>query len=182
MHPASYLGNRHRHVFCHSCPRAGSCPSHRSGVLMLVMGADMPEPVHSWCSLTVPTAPPGSHCRGPCGKVNTVAWRRSVIFCTSMLMHTRARTHACTHPHYIVTLDKLPMETQRHRVVDCRHICARICWILYSRQRRVSGRLWVRRHMAETPGQDGGIGRHTAPPRTTKRRATTNLKTKNNQK
>ena len=30
-------------------------------------------------------------------------------------------------------------------------------------------------------GQDGGVGRHTVPPRTTKRRTTTNLKTKNNQ-
>ena len=30
-------------------------------------------------------------------------------------------------------------------------------------------------------GQDGGIGRHTVPPRTTKRRSTTILKTKNNQ-
>ena len=29
-----------------------------------------------------------------------------------------------------------------------------------------------------TSGQDGGIGRHTVPPRTTKRRTTTNLKTK----
>ena len=28
-------------------------------------------------------------------------------------------------------------------------------------------------------GQDGGIGRHTAPPRTTKRRTTTNIKIKN---
>ena len=33
----------------------------------------------------------------------------------------------------------------------------------------------------ETSGQDGGIGRHIVPPRTTKRRTTTNLKTKNNQ-
>ena len=32
-----------------------------------------------------------------------------------------------------------------------------------------------------TSSQDGGVGRHTAPPRTTKRRTTTNLKTKNNQ-
>ena len=31
-------------------------------------------------------------------------------------------------------------------------------------------------------GQDGGIGRYTVPPSTTKRRTTTNLKTKNNQK
>ena len=31
-----------------------------------------------------------------------------------------------------------------------------------------------------TSGQDGGIGRYTLPPHTTKRRAT-NLKTKNNQ-
>ena len=29
--------------------------------------------------------------------------------------------------------------------------------------------------------QDGGVGRNTVPPRTTKRRTTTNLKTKNNQ-
>ena len=29
--------------------------------------------------------------------------------------------------------------------------------------------------------QDGGVGRYTLPPRTTKRRTTTNLKTKNNQ-
>ena len=29
-----------------------------------------------------------------------------------------------------------------------------------------------------TSGQDGGIGRHTVPPRTTKIRTTTNLKTK----
>ena len=34
----------------------------------------------------------------------------------------------------------------------------------------------------KTPGQDGGVGRHTVHPRTTKRRTTTNLKTKNNQK
>ena len=33
----------------------------------------------------------------------------------------------------------------------------------------------------ETSGQDGGVGRHTVPPRTTKTRTTTNLKTKNNQ-
>ena len=32
-----------------------------------------------------------------------------------------------------------------------------------------------------TSNQDGGVGRHTVPPRTTKRRTTTNLKTKNNQ-
>ena len=32
-----------------------------------------------------------------------------------------------------------------------------------------------------TYGQDGGIGRHTLPPCTTKRRIKTNLKTKNNQ-
>ena len=30
--------------------------------------------------------------------------------------------------------------------------------------------------------QYGGVGRYTVPPRTTKRRTTTNLKTKNNQK
>ena len=29
--------------------------------------------------------------------------------------------------------------------------------------------------------QDGGVGRHTAPPRTTRRSTTTNLKAKNNQ-
>ena len=32
-----------------------------------------------------------------------------------------------------------------------------------------------------TSGQDGGIGRYILPPRTTKRRTTTNLKTRNNQ-
>ena len=32
-----------------------------------------------------------------------------------------------------------------------------------------------------TSSQDGGIGRYTLPPRTTKRRKTRNLKTKNNQ-
>ena len=32
-----------------------------------------------------------------------------------------------------------------------------------------------------TSGQDGGVGRYTLPPRTTKRRTTTNLKTKTNQ-
>ena len=32
-----------------------------------------------------------------------------------------------------------------------------------------------------TSGQDGGVGGYTVPPRTTKRRTTTNLKTKNNQ-
>ena len=32
-----------------------------------------------------------------------------------------------------------------------------------------------------TSSQNGGIGRHTVPPRTTKRRTITNLKTKNNQ-
>ena len=31
-----------------------------------------------------------------------------------------------------------------------------------------------------TSGQDGDVGRYTVPPRTTKRRTTTNLKTKNN--
>ena len=30
----------------------------------------------------------------------------------------------------------------------------------------------------KTSGQDGGVGRHTVPPRTTKRRTTTDLKTK----
>ena len=34
---------------------------------------------------------------------------------------------------------------------------------------------------ATTSGQDGGIGRYTVPPHTTKRMTTTNLKTKNNQ-
>ena len=34
---------------------------------------------------------------------------------------------------------------------------------------------------SRTAGQDGGIGRHTVPPCTTKRRTTTNLETKNNQ-
>ena len=34
--------------------------------------------------------------------------------------------------------------------------------------------------MGRTSGQDGGIGRHTVPPGTTKRKTTTNLKTKNN--
>ena len=33
----------------------------------------------------------------------------------------------------------------------------------------------------QTSGQDGGIGRHTVPPRTTKKRTTTILKIKNNQ-
>ena len=33
----------------------------------------------------------------------------------------------------------------------------------------------------ETSGEDGDIGRYTLPPHTTKRRTTTNLKTKNNQ-
>ena len=33
----------------------------------------------------------------------------------------------------------------------------------------------------DASGQDGGISRYTLPPRTTKRRTTTNLKTKNNQ-
>ena len=32
-----------------------------------------------------------------------------------------------------------------------------------------------------TSGQDGGVGRHTVPPHTTKSRTTTNLKTKSNQ-
>ena len=32
-----------------------------------------------------------------------------------------------------------------------------------------------------TSSQDGGLGRHTVPLHTTKRRTTTNLKTKNNQ-
>ena len=32
-----------------------------------------------------------------------------------------------------------------------------------------------------TSSQDGGVGRHTAPPHTTKRRTATNLNTKNNQ-
>ena len=38
-----------------------------------------------------------------------------------------------------------------------------------------------RRSGRQTAGQDGGIGRNTVPPRTTQRRTTTNLKTKNNQ-
>ena len=33
----------------------------------------------------------------------------------------------------------------------------------------------------KTSGQDGGVGRYTLPPCTTKRRTTTNLKMKNNQ-
>ena len=33
----------------------------------------------------------------------------------------------------------------------------------------------------QTSSQDGGVGRYTLPPHTTKRRTTTNLKTKNNQ-
>ena len=33
----------------------------------------------------------------------------------------------------------------------------------------------------QTSSQDGGIGRYSVPPRTTKRRTTTNLKTKSNQ-
>ena len=37
---------------------------------------------------------------------------------------------------------------------------------------------YFKRRSQETSGQDGGIGRHTVPPRTTKRRITTNLKTK----
>ena len=32
----------------------------------------------------------------------------------------------------------------------------------------------------QSHAEDGGVGRHTVPPRTTKRRTTTNLKTKNN--
>ena len=36
-------------------------------------------------------------------------------------------------------------------------------------------------YFSKTSGQDGGIGRHTVPPRITKTRTTTNLKTKNNQ-
>ena len=32
-----------------------------------------------------------------------------------------------------------------------------------------------------TSGQDRGVGRHTVPPHTTKRRTTTNLKTQNHQ-
>ena len=39
---------------------------------------------------------------------------------------------------------------------------------------RVRGKIW-------TSGQDGGIGRYTVPPHTTKRRKTTNVKTKHNQ-
>ena len=38
-----------------------------------------------------------------------------------------------------------------------------------------------RKNIQKTSSQDGGIGRHTVPPHTTKRRTTTNLKTKNNQ-
>ena len=34
--------------------------------------------------------------------------------------------------------------------------------------------------MVNLAGQAGGVGRHTVPPRTTKRWTTTNLKTKNN--
>ena len=35
--------------------------------------------------------------------------------------------------------------------------------------------------MCLTSGQDGGVGRYTVPPPTTKRRTRTNLKTKDNQ-
>ena len=35
--------------------------------------------------------------------------------------------------------------------------------------------------MLRTSGQDGGVGRHTVPPRTTKRRTATNLSAKSNQ-
>ena len=39
----------------------------------------------------------------------------------------------------------------------------------------------VKKLQSETSHQDAGIGRHTLPPLTTKRRTTKNLKTKNNQ-
>ena len=38
----------------------------------------------------------------------------------------------------------------------------------------------INKQVRLTSGQDRGIGRYTLPPRTTKRRTTTNLKTKNN--
>ena len=41
--------------------------------------------------------------------------------------------------------------------------------------------MWIRLFKGETSGQDGGIGRYTVSPHTTKRRTTTNLNTKNNQ-
>ena len=39
----------------------------------------------------------------------------------------------------------------------------------------------LKRVITNTSGQDGGVSRYTLPPCTTKRRTTTNLKTKNNQ-
>ena len=39
----------------------------------------------------------------------------------------------------------------------------------------------IEMHPLGTSGQDRGIGRHTLPPHTTKKRTTTHLKTKNNQ-
>ena len=47
-------------------------------------------------------------------------------------------------------------------------------WLLFSLK-------WPTFKNFRTSGQDGGVGRHAVPPRTTKRRTTTNLKTKSNQ-
>ena len=43
------------------------------------------------------------------------------------------------------------------------------------------GFLFLYKRCYQTSGQDGGTGRYTVPPRITKRRATTNSKTKHNQ-
>ena len=47
--------------------------------------------------------------------------------------------------------------------------------------KKIKNRSFVQEFRIWTSSQDGGVGRHTAPHCTTKRRTTTNLKTKNNQ-
>ena len=48
-------------------------------------------------------------------------------------------------------------------------------------QPRSNKHIHSRSEKQKNSGQDGAVGRYTLPPRTTKRRTTTNLKTKNNQ-
>ena len=48
-------------------------------------------------------------------------------------------------------------------------------------KQRIKSAIWNIKKQKITSGQDGSIGRYTVPPCSTKRRTTTNLKTKNNQ-
>ena len=60
-------------------------------------------------------------------------------------------------------------------------ITTKTAWYLEKKTCRPMEQNQNSRKKPMTSGQDGGIGRHIVPPCTTKRRTTTNLKTKNNQ-